>query len=167
MEAYCSDGLQSDSAPVLSSPDQAGRVTCQSSDIREVNLTPSGSLRWEQGMRDQPLAEWFMSLVNFWLPWADCPIDSWWRLGSNGYRKSSVSLRLLALERETSIIEQQQKCWFNNIVAKRINWCQLHAFSSFSFWNILEVVFINLKDESIYGVDVLFASNSFFDEYLE
>lgn len=33
--------------------------------------------------------------------------------------------------------------------------------------NILEVVFINLKDESIYGVDVLFASNSFFDEYLE
>lgn len=99
LEAYCSDGLQSDSAPVLSSPDQAGRVTCQSSDIREVNLAPSGSLRWEQGMRDQPLAEWFMSLVNFWLPWADCPIDSWWRLGSNGYRKSSVSLRLLALER--------------------------------------------------------------------
>lgn len=38
---------------------------------------------------------------------------------------------------------------------------------SFSFWNILEVVFINLKDESIYEVDVLFASNSFFDEYLE
>lgn len=33
--------------------------------------------------------------------------------------------------------------------------------------NILEVVFINLKDESIYGVDELFASNSFFDEYLE
>lgn len=92
LEAYCSDGLQSDSAPVLSSPDQAGRVTCQSSDIREANLAPSGSLRWEQGMRDQPLAEWFMSLVNFWLPWADCPIDSWWRLGSNGYRKSSVSL---------------------------------------------------------------------------
>lgn len=95
LEVYCSDG----SAPVLSSPVLAGRVTCQSSDIREASLAPSSSLCWEQGTRDQPLAEWFMSLVNFWLPWADCPIDSWWRLGRNGYRKSCVSLRLLALER--------------------------------------------------------------------